>query len=557
MGNRENEIELIDVVEAVVKWKWLILVVTCAGVGCGWFLSSPGGPDKFEASVLMLLRQRVIVDTKMQPKAAEGHVQEVKVSTPSYSEKFYESLALADDLKQALIDSLRLSGRVSSLDGVLQVEHVDETGMRLKVESSQRELAIRTVNAWAELFLRRNQGLSAEEVESFFDYVSNQYNRSRQLLEAAEDSLQIFEASNQVAELQRRVSILDTTSRVMHDTLMLLQLKKEELQAELQSAEQEVVALEIEGVPLSLANVSALKDTSMWPEIPHTRSVIVLMLKLDGYQSELRKLDRESEMWLAEFDAKYEKAIKPDSFSGSVHGLEDQKRRVRELQKIFHSLGDDRLDVEVKLRILKEIRQETVLQPSYKSPVTTEDDISVGERLQLMRKRGDYMEQYTMEKEELIRLIESLRRAYDVHLGNRLTGQVEVAALRPQLQNIQIQIIRTSKLLNQIQNQLQDDEEKLSLLLSRRQRLTRSQATYEGTFLRFSAILEETRVAREKAAGDIQILTRAIEARPVGPDEPRQMAVIGGALGLIISMFLLFLLEYVHKARNVRSELGT
>ena len=71
--------------------------------------------------------------------------------------------------------------------------------------------------------------------------------------------------------------------------------------------------------------------------------------------------------------------------------------------------------------------------------------------------------------------------------------------------------------------------------------------------IRLPEIVEETRIAREKAAGDIQILTRAIEARIVPQESPKQKAAISGAVALIGSTFLAFLLEYVRKARLTRT----
>ena len=116
MRDTEREIELIDYIEVVLKRKWLIAPATLAGLAGGWFIQADPPPIRYEAAVLLMV--------KPLASAAVG----TEVAVPSLSSQFYHSLGLADDLKQALIDSLGLGGRISSLDGMLDVENVDRQG---------------------------------------------------------------------------------------------------------------------------------------------------------------------------------------------------------------------------------------------------------------------------------------------------------------------------------------------------------------------------------------------------------------------------------------------
>ena len=171
----------------------------------------------------------------------------------------------------------------------------------------------------------------------------------------------------------------------------------------------------------------------------------------------------------------------------------------------------------------------------------------------LRRVREGFVEQFDRERKDLVRQIRSLRNAYEVSASGQSNSRRKVASLRPLLQNLQARISGKNRALTQVRSSLKEVEGQLSSLLSRRDRLNRSQQTYQGTFDRFSKLLEETRIAREKAAGDIQILTRAIEARIVPQDSPKQKAALSGAVALIVSTFLVFLLEYVRKARLTRA----
>ena len=576
MKDTEREIELIDYIEVVLKRKWLIAAATLAGLAGGWVLRADPPPTRYEASVLLMVKPKAA--------AASANTKGIDVA-PSLSSQFYQSLALADDLKQALIDSLGLGGRISGLDGVLHVEDVDRTGMRLKVQSTDAGTAIEMVNAWAEIFLERNRGLSSDEVESFFDYVSNQYDRSRRLLESAEDSLQLFESSNQVTALDQQRSILDTSRSALQDTIIILQIQEQELKAELQNAEQQIGAVEIEGEALSFSSITALRDSSKWPESSQARSVIADMLKLDSYQKALHELDEEHELRLLEFD--------------QMHGYEELEQQIAELQslnkiyrsKLFTSPRRDLLVQREIKRLERKILQRSpkldlgdgtsAPNPAYVEIAQTLDSLratlKTGNELDsdslqrtmqrgemniaqlkkeyypLRRTREEFVERFKLDREDLTRHVESLSEAYELNVSARLSSRTKIATLRPALQSLQARIQGDKRALVQIQTVLRDIEKTLSLLVTRRDRLVRSRETYQGTFDRFSGLLEETRIAREKAAGDIQVLTRAIEARIVPQESPKQKAAISGAVALIISTFLVFLLEYVRKARLMRA----
>ncbi len=573
MKDIEREIELIDYIEVVLKRKWLIAAATLAGLAGGWFFRADPPPTRYEAAVMLMVK----------PMASTAVGTEVAV--PSLSSQFYHSLALADDLKQALIDSLGLGGRISSLDGVLQVENVDQTGIRLKVKSTDAALAIELVNAWAEIFLVRNQGLSSDEVESFFDYVSSQYDRSRRLLESAEDSLQFFEATNQVVELEEQRSMLGRARNALQDSLIIFQVEEQAHRAELHNAEERLASIEFNGKSLSFSNISVLTDSSDWPSSAAARSVIANMLKLDSHEQSLQELDERHGLKLVEFNQThgYEKLEQQISDLDSLVRLYRSdllqsesgnlylQREIQEVERTLQTrsptlrLGNDNstpnpayVEIAQKLDSLKADQQTTASR--HKSSVA--NDLRQAEsnliRLRklyypLRRVREGFVEQFNRERKDLVRQIRSLRNAYEVSASGQSNSRRKVASLRPLLQNLQARISGKNRALTQVRSSLKEVEGQLSSLLSRRDRLNRSQQTYQGTFDRFSKLLEETRIAREKAAGDIQILSRAIEARVVPQESPKQKAAISGAVALIVSTFLVFLLEYVRKARLTRA----
>jgi uncharacterized protein involved in exopolysaccharide biosynthesis len=82
-----------------------------------------------------------------------------------------------------------------------------------------------------------------------------------------------------------------------------------------------------------------------------------------------------------------------------------------------------------------------------------------------------------------------------------------------------------------------------------RRNLENELEVYQGTFARFASLLEEARIARQQASGDIQIVSRAIVAREVPRDTAKRTA-LAAFVGLIGAVLLAFLLEYAEKVRR-------
>ena len=96
--------------------------------------------------------------------------------------------------------------------------------------------------------------------------------------------------------------------------------------------------------------------------------------------------------------------------------------------------------------------------------------------------------------------------------------------------------------------------DQLKSLLARRDRLVRTKETMVGIFERFAKRAEEARIAREKAASGLRKITmaRTPKTKSVAIQSRFQKSLVSGAVGLVVSIFLAFLLEYVYKARALR-----
>ena len=92
----------------------------------------------------------------------------------------------------------------------------------------------------------------------------------------------------------------------------------------------------------------------------------------------------------------------------------------------------------------------------------------------------------------------------------------------------------------------------LAVIMRDHQRLKRNREVLSTTLDRLSTLVEEARVSRARSASDIRILTQALEARRIAQDSTQKTGVAAGA-GLLFSIFLSLLIEYVRKARALRA----
>jgi hypothetical protein len=156
---------------------------------------------------------------------------------------------------------------------------------------------------------------------------------------------------------------------------------------------------------------------------------------------------------------------------------------------------------------------------------------------------ADHFEQYheKLNNELLVvqGTIDEYRRSYEsAKRATRLGPSVE--SLKIELVDLEIRLEKLRVRSLQLQ--------RLNL---ERQRLTRDHETLTGTYDRLAKLTEEARIAAQIASGNLRIITLA--KTPVGQRaENKRNPLLAGAIGLILSVFVAFFLEYVRKARAIR-----
>ena len=193
----EREIELIDYIEVLLKRKKLIIIGTLICVVVTG-LYSIMQPRSYQAESLVVVSPAITSasDGQQQRGTEGGDVPPpgMQLVVPSMAAQTYEVLAKSDELMYSLADTLiktlepelleKLAGKEPSVPQLgyafsegLQVELLKETGkaksplLVFRFASSEEQLPVRVVNLWTELFLKRNQGLSSNGTEEFFQGV--------------------------------------------------------------------------------------------------------------------------------------------------------------------------------------------------------------------------------------------------------------------------------------------------------------------------------------------------------------------------------------------------
>ncbi len=513
MNEYEREIELYDYIEVLLKYKWFILVVTLVCGGLGWVFRPAPPPPLYEADVVLMI--------KRLPSQQAGDGAQADISAVGQTSGFYQALALADDLKQALIDSLGLEMSLISMDGLLQVQVLDP-GIRLSVRSHDRGLPIKLVNAWAKFFVERNGDLNVEEVGSYYEYVKSQYDTTLARLDTTEAKLRRFEAENATSFLEIQRATLDTATISTYRKMIGIGEGIQQMD------------LELQGIDLLL--LSPGRDLYSQLTQDRQQSSTEKTLLAQAY------LDSQLKVSLQHFDRKYKVAMVRrqvefngiDSLRMKISHLERELKNHKavlgsEVNPTFAVLSDRLSTMRLEYEFAKPLSVDSTSQTGNMGTRTLDDALTILQRRELIINQHDLV---------VSDYLKSLS------LRDSIVVQKDVFARQREYLGNQIQSIR---------NSLDSIKKELSTKTQAQQRLLRDRELLSGTVTRFSKLLEEARIVREKAAGDMRVLTRALKVRQVPQEQGQQKAAIAAGVGFLLSSILSLFAEYMRKARQNRS----
>ncbi|HIG53278.1 MAG TPA: hypothetical protein EYQ18_04700 [Candidatus Handelsmanbacteria bacterium] len=520
MNPQEREIELYDYIVVLLKYKRFIFAATLLFGAVGWLLRPAAPSASYEADAVLIIKNLTAQSTT------------VDLPTTTQSSGFYEALALADDLKQELSDSLALNLSPRAMDGMLSVAILDP-GIRLTVRSGDPKLPIGLVNTWAKLFVRRNSYINSEDGENYYKYVERQSQIARSRLDSTEKARYDFEKANRIGFLKVKNAMLDSASIQMYQSLFNLDAELGQKAVVFTSAQmQYFVGLEDFRPSSPIVDVLSLKDKRTAQIL--LRQEMAEALEYFDQQTGFTRLKRRITALQLKLQLTGEIAELPLLISQTEKELANQEPKIGDLlNPLIISLSQDLVNMRMSYAVAK--RKLATLEPETSSAdsAKTEATIEVTEVINIDSLRVS-QNQLQKSRYGLIR-----------HYNKQLLDLQQLLDLRANKEHLASQLIL-------LQKETADIKDSLSTKLQDQQRLTRDLAIFSETVGRFSVLAEETRIAREKAAGDIRVLTQAREVRTLSTSPAQAKTAIAAGVGFLLSTIFALLAEYIRKAQQVR-----
>jgi len=604
MQEFEREIELIDYIEIVLKYKWLILLATvvCA---VGAAVHTLRQPVYYEASAHLWV---------IPPENQTG--RDTAIEPTRLTIENYKSIAMSGPIGTYLASFVdRLKGQdIEQGAGYSQsIKIANENGLILTVRSLNPKLPAPVVNAWTKEFMEQSKGMGVKETKKTYKFYVAQYDMARKFLEAKEDSLQRFGQQHQLGFLQREREAYEGQISSIQSQVISTHSNIEDQEYDLRRVQETVAAMEVDGTPFYLVPLVELQQLRTANEL--TKHIIANAVELETLKEARRQFAEEEQLALLEFDEQhgFELLVKKqdelhktvDSYWSMILQAEGTKLvgekctkgLVRELEKhnakltVAKAIVDEELWAQIKGRLPSQGQVERldklklyseVLNPVYQdlyqkiaaqgvqyetALVLLEEGKQEVQILEgdlrkvnrnfyaLQRKRNKLMGDLAQRRGNLDDQVKNLQTIYDSNRGQHLSqkGRLEelfqaMLAQKNQLQDLGIQ----QKLKRGIAKDRQVNLEKLQL---DKTRLERDKTKYQDTFNKFASLIEDGRIAQEKEASNIRLIDPATGAGPTSESNPQKIT-ISALAGLLISALLALLVEYIRNARASRSDAG-
>ena len=200
----EEEIDLRDYLEVIVRRKWIIIGVTLAAVISAGMVSFFVLRPVYQAtSILMVSKPKYQVE--LEPKI------QTFIPSTELSLETYGNLIKSGNIEQKVIEKLSLNQppnelTVEDLDKMLSVEIIKNTNLiKMSLEDNSPRRAMEIVNTWTNLFVKENEGLLLKEVREAQAFVKRELETSRQELFKAEEKMREFNERNKIDVLEKEI----------------------------------------------------------------------------------------------------------------------------------------------------------------------------------------------------------------------------------------------------------------------------------------------------------------------------------------------------------------
>jgi uncharacterized protein involved in exopolysaccharide biosynthesis len=607
MADYEREVELIDYIEVVLKRKWLILLGTLACM-VGGMLHGRSAPRLYEASALLFVsdanRQRSAqADSEVETPGLDVNFYRIVATA--------DEIKLAmNEYRDHLVDSLGIETAGISLSANV----VDKTGIRLTATSRARQLAVPIVHAWTDTFLARTAGLTATESGRYLEFVNGQRDVYGAKLATADAALENFEKEQRIVFLEQRRVAFEEQIAILQSDAIRTGIELRQMESELTRTRLTVAELEIDATPVFLLEAEAIDRLNRDSLPPMARQAVDNLARILIVGQMRRDAAHELENSLLNFDrnrgytrlaqkaeqlrraileyAEESRGAEESRISAlvQIEGLERELLKHKPVIAVARAIADDDLlekvsggaSSEKAIRKLERLKLYSELpNPVYQaldeqlaaegarweialSHLNRGQDELAGlqdrlfdiqqEFLALEKERQSLVEASEQRGDELDDQLRALGRIHLISKQHYQSSKSREAELSPQVLELRSELRDRQAQLSSVEASAFQTLDQLKRLLARRERLARAKETMVGIFERFAKRAEEAGIAREKATSGLRKITmaRTPKMKSAVIQSRLQKSLVSGAVGLVASIFLAFLLEYVHKARALR-----
>jgi|GEM_PF-1305145 uncharacterized protein involved in exopolysaccharide biosynthesis len=551
-----DEIDLVDYIAVLIKRKWLILTVTLAClISAGAYEYVRGHPDPlFQArSVLMILPP----------------VFKAELTPTHFSMDVYKNLAKAQDLVQAIVDTLDLKDdrgnpvQISELDGTLsaavQLSQGSPSSSVLELTVSTTDTAriplVDVANTWARIFVRRNSGIHSKEIGHSYEFINSQYNSARTRLYALQDSLLAFDESYNVEAMELELAAKMPKLAERQTTYVNLTLNLGAQIQELKTLEEQIEVMETDSglwlgsqelpVESYLADVLTPDQNKILDAVVDSRDqVIALEQKVRAY-----KKDHQLEFLTNELGARRA-------------AMEAHLRDYPKMELESEATDDALRSIGVPIDLNGGLSAATQM-----SPETLWSLMSIQTGHNFFRPRKEFLRRQITRLEAEIDSLDALHYKGQqalVHMDKKLLLQQQIHDSlakyysdtkkrandrKVSIHALQNRVAFEKKELMKLGREVKALKDQIARFRLLRPRLAEQQNLHKITFDKYAGLLEDARIAAGSQASDVKILAEAV-APVVKPKEGgRNTLLLVFGIGLLCSIFLAFFMEYAERAR--------
>jgi len=551
----ETEVDVVDFIKVLIKWRWLILGGTLlCFVGAfiyGRFFTSPA-QSAFEAKASVLLIPPTIKSEFL----------------PNFSVEVYQILAKSPDLVEALIVKTQLEDTngerltVATLTDLLttNVSSPGSTPIVLDFVVTSSDLfridPVLVVNTWAELFAERYQGISSNEVTGSYIDIQNQYDIAYHNLTTLEDSLRVFERKNRTDALTIELNIKNEKHQEFQKNYLALQQRLRELEQKRRVLSQFIQIMEnSEGKWVGDFTVTETKPDEGYANASRElvniySSVISLRNRLDDLKRDLQTFEMESGLELLGQELGLKQVLfveykKELSKTGIESGIIDQVLgKMQDRQRVFDA-SVPAVASELGMRELLSIHLGVNLFQPRQEQLLAEIEKLTQEIAQIKQTQAQKLKLANALETEMT----PVSQAYQTHLEQYLAKKKELVAVGISIQELQPDLAFSTTEFNRLRQDIVHLNDQLTDIDVMHARMTRNLETYRETVAKFTRMLEEARIAKAGKPEDIRIVARAIIAQSLPVEgssfNPNLIVVVGGVFTVLLSFFL----EYWEKAK--------